>query len=171
MNGLLENGLLRLATLVVPEKYSRLRRVPLAPVVRAAVAEWLACVPANAVFLFPHPFSPQQPCLSTARTALRRLCKRAGVQPPCSPHDLRHHLVAACMAQGSRLEDVARFLGHSSASTTFRHYWSSKPTTDDIRAAPAGEGEEDAAIRWALHAEAEAIVALEARLAAVAGEH
>ena len=53
---------------------------------------------------------------------LKRLSMNADVRN-VNPHCFRHMLVNKHMRNGGRLEDISKYLGHSSSTTTDRHYW------------------------------------------------
>lgn len=42
------------------------------------------------------------------------------------PHAFRHTIVNDLMAQGNKLENVSKFMGHSSISTTEQYYWTTE---------------------------------------------
>lgn len=42
------------------------------------------------------------------------------------PHAFRHTIVNNLMAQGNKLENVSKFMGHSSISTTEQYYWTTE---------------------------------------------
>ena len=42
------------------------------------------------------------------------------------PHAFRHTIVNNLMAQGNKLENVSKFIGHSSISTTEQYYWTTE---------------------------------------------
>ena len=42
------------------------------------------------------------------------------------PHAFRHTIVNNLMVQGNKLENVSKFMGHSSISTTEQYYWTTE---------------------------------------------
>ena len=121
--------ILQQKTMVVVEKNSRLRRITLAPPVKELLETYIRDwnLPWDG-YLFPHRSDPRRCSPAIARRLLRSLCKRAGVTR-INPHQFRHYLVKRCMAHGSALEDVGKFLGHVNTTTTFLDYWCSNPHT------------------------------------------
>jgi integrase len=113
------------------EKNSVVRTVTPNPEVRAALHAYLTAPdghPGLAVspYLFPGARRPGRPTASAARCLLARLCRRASGHlggRRFSPHQFRHFIVNTLMQHGHRLEHVARFLGHRTPLTTYRHYW------------------------------------------------
>lgn len=83
---------------------------------RGAVGPWL----------FPHLRNPRLRSKRVATTVVDALCARVGLVG-VSPHSFRRYVVNTAMRAGNRLETVQKWLGHSHAATTMRHYW-----TDDL---------------------------------------
>lgn len=110
----------------VLEKYSRWRTVPLVPPVRAALAAHLSALGGGT--------DPEAPLFGGSRcvasTVVRRLGRLGGVPGRRSPHQFRTLLVNRAMAAGSQLDDVAQYLGHRSAATTVRHYWTAPSSSE-----------------------------------------
>jgi site-specific recombinase XerD len=63
---------------------------------------------------------------SVTRSRLQNLAKKAGVfGMHIHPHAFRHTIVNTLMDQGNKLENVSRYMGHSSVTTTEQYYWTS----------------------------------------------
>jgi integrase len=57
---------------------------------------------------------------------LRKLAQRAGVKGMhVHPQAFRHTIVDTMVDHGVPMDDISRFLGHSSVSTTMKNYWTS----------------------------------------------
>lgn len=55
---------------------------------------------------------------------IKKVAKRANVSLECAhPHALRKTVISNLMNAGNKLDDVSRFIGHSSTSVTANHYW------------------------------------------------
>lgn len=81
--------------------------------------------------LYPSPRRPSCPPPALVRNVLITLCRRADVTH-IHPHQFRSFLVGLAMERGSRLEDVSRFLGHSTPSVTYSRYWHTSRSPGDI---------------------------------------
>lgn len=111
------------APLRVRGKGAKEREVPVLPVVREAIARYLA--------LCPHPFTPDSPLFRGARGGplndrlLRRAMERArlalGLPERATPHSLRHSFATHLLASGADLRVIQALLGHASLSTTQRY--------------------------------------------------
>lgn len=65
--------------------------------------------------------------VGSIKRAFAAACARAGIED-CSPHVLRHSAACAMVEQGVPMEAVGQFLGHSSATVTYRVYARYSPT-------------------------------------------
>ncbi len=111
------------AALVVTGKGNKQRVVPLLPVVRAAIAEYLAACP------FPSP--PDGALFLGARGGrlnagvvqlrMRRLRGFLGLPDDATPHSLRHSFATHLLGAGGDLRTIQELLGHASLSTTQRY--------------------------------------------------
>lgn len=122
----------------VTEKNSRPRTVVLSEGTRDAVRALVAAWEAQGAAPPRHVFASQRPGVGRAdeggrpptgqalNERLRRLCERAGV-PRASTHAFRRFVVNYAVSHGASLDAVGAYLGHESASTTYRHYW-----TDEV---------------------------------------
>lgn len=110
-------------TLVVRGKGGKERMVPLLPVVREAVAAYVAACPHplpadGPLFLGKRggPLGPRvvQAHMATLRSAL-------GLPETATPHALRHSFATHLLQNGGDLRSIQELLGHASLSTTQRY--------------------------------------------------
>lgn len=135
-----EAGCVRRDGLVAVEKYGETRRIPapLAGDLTAALDRYLRSlespllVPGTELLFPPTPGGRARACPSTVTSTLRRLCLRAGIQPPFRPHQFRTFVVDDAVARGASMQDAARFLGHRSLSVTYRYYFTGGVTRESI---------------------------------------
>jgi integrase/recombinase XerD len=105
------------AFLILKGKGGRERLVPISDRARAAVAEWSALIPRDALWLFPSGKSH----LSRVRLyqLLKGLAAAAGVPPErVSPHVLRHAFATHLLEGGADLRALQMLLGHADIATT-----------------------------------------------------
>lgn len=103
--------------LILKGKGGRERLVPISDRARAAVADWAAHVPRDALFLFPSGKSH----LSRVRLhqLIKALAADAGIPPDrVSPHVLRHAFATHLLEGGADLRAVQMLLGHADIATT-----------------------------------------------------
>ena len=103
--------------LILRGKGGRERLVPISDRARAAVAEWAALVPRDALYLFPSGKSH----LSRVRLyqLVKELAAAAGIPPDrISPHVLRHAFATHLLEGGADLRAVQMLLGHADIATT-----------------------------------------------------
>jgi integrase/recombinase XerC len=110
-------------SLRVRGKGSKERDVPVLPVVREAVADYLR--------LCPHPLAPDAPLFRGVRggtlndrllrLALQRARAALGLPDHASPHALRHSFATHLLHAGADLRAIQELLGHASLSTTQRY--------------------------------------------------
>lgn len=68
---------------------------------------------------------------TTIRRIIREICNRAGVNGDhVHTHAFRKTVVVKLMAEGNTLDNVSKFIGHSSSKVTATHYWT--PTQSDL---------------------------------------
>jgi len=110
-------------TMIVTGKGNKQRMVPILPVVREAVADYVrAC---------PHPLAADGPLFLGARGGalnpaiiqrqVRRLRAWLGLPETATPHALRHSFATHLLAAGGDLRTIQELLGHASLSTTQRY--------------------------------------------------
>jgi integrase/recombinase XerC len=107
-------------SLTITGKGGRQRRVPVLPVARAAVGEYLRHCPWQA--------APDQPLFRGVRggrlaagvvdATMRSARAALGLPPTATPHALRHSFATHLLAAGGDLRTIQELLGHASLSTT-----------------------------------------------------
>ena len=110
------------AALRVMGKGSKERLVPVLPVVREAIAAWLALHPDR---------QPDAPLFlgargkrldaAVAQRTLRTFRRLTGLPEHATPHALRHSFATHLLAAGADLRSIQDLLGHASLSTTQRY--------------------------------------------------
>ncbi len=110
------------APLRVIGKGSKERIVPVLPVVRAAIAAWLAKHPDR---------QPDSPLFlgarggrldpAVAQKTMREYRRLNGLPEHATPHALRHSFATHLLAGGADLRSIQDLLGHASLSTTQRY--------------------------------------------------
>lgn len=110
-------------TMVITGKGNKQRMVPVLPVVRDAIADYLAQCPF-------HP-DPDDPLFLGARgkrlnpgvvqRQVRKLRAALGLPDTATPHALRHSFATHLLAEGGDLRTIQELLGHASLSTTQRY--------------------------------------------------
>jgi integrase/recombinase XerC len=107
-------------TLTVTGKGGKQRVVPLLPVVRAAVADYVkGC---------PYPFSGKEPLFIGAKggplgqgmvqKAMAKARVELGLPPTATPHALRHSFATHLLGAGADLRSLQELLGHASLGST-----------------------------------------------------
>ncbi|WP_342776791.1 tyrosine-type recombinase/integrase [Hankyongella ginsenosidimutans] len=105
--------------LAVVGKGGKERLAPLSPPAAAAVAAYLADVPATSRFLFPSTGASGHLTRVRLFQLLRDLGLEAGLRPTqLSPHVLRHAFATHLLAGGSDLRALQQMLGHADIATT-----------------------------------------------------
>lgn len=110
-------------TIVVLGKGGKQRMVPVLPVVREAIATYLAACP--------HPMEPDGPLFVGAQGGrlsprivqrqMQKLRGWLGLPETATPHALRHSFATHLLAGGGDLRSIQELLGHASLSTTQRY--------------------------------------------------
>lgn len=106
--------------ITVTGKGGKQRTVPLLPIVREAVEEYVRMTPFS--------LSPQQPLFRGARggrlaqgvvqRAVARARRALGLPPGATPHALRHSFATHLLAAGADLRSLQELLGHASLGST-----------------------------------------------------
>jgi len=109
--------------MTITGKGRKQRVVPVLPIVRQAIGEYVA--------LCPYPLAAQSPLFVGARGGklnpgvvqrqMRRLRLLLGLPETATPHALRHSFATHLLAGGGDLRTIQELLGHSSLSTTQRY--------------------------------------------------
>lgn len=110
-------------TLTVTGKGDKQRNVPVLPVVRAAIADYVgAC---------PYPFTADAPLFLGQRGGaldpaifqlqLRKLRAALSLPESATPHAFRHSFATHLLSAGGDLRSIQELLGHASLSTTQRY--------------------------------------------------
>lgn len=110
-------------SLVITGKGNKQRMVPILPIIRAAIADYVASCP--------YPFSPDTPLFLGARgkaldpaifqKTLRTIRARLNLPETTTPHAFRHSFATHLLSAGGDLRSIQELLGHASLSTTQRY--------------------------------------------------
>lgn len=110
-------------TMIITGKGRKQRLVPVLPIVRAAIADYLRQIPfppgpADKLFvgLRGGPLNP-----GVVQRQMRRLRPMLGLPDTATPHALRHSFATHLLAGGGDLRTIQELLGHASLSTTQRY--------------------------------------------------
>src|SRR5690606_39100753 len=106
--------------LTIHGKGGRERQVPVLPIARQAVADYLRLCPwppeAGAALFRGARGGRLSPTLISA--AMRQARQMLGLPPTATPHALRHSFATHLLAAGGDLRTIQELLGHASLSTT-----------------------------------------------------
>lgn len=110
-------------TLCITGKGGKQRLVPVLPVVREAVAAYLAACPLDPGREGPLFLGARGARLdpAVAQKQVRRLRVVLGLPETATPHALRHSFATHLLADGGDLRSIQELLGHASLSTTQRY--------------------------------------------------
>jgi integrase/recombinase XerC len=110
-------------SLVITGKGNKQRKVPVLPIVRSAISEYIS--------LCPHSFSKDTPLFLGLRGAaldaavfqrqLRVLRNSLNLPDSTTPHAFRHSFATHLLSAGADLRSIQELLGHASLSTTQRY--------------------------------------------------
>jgi integrase/recombinase XerC len=110
-------------SLVITGKGGKQRMVPVLPIVRSAIADYLAACP-----FATHPADPLFRGIRGKRLdpgmvqkCVRHLRGMLGLPESATPHALRHSFATHLLAGGGDLRTIQELLGHASLSTTQRY--------------------------------------------------
>jgi integrase/recombinase XerC len=110
-------------TLVITGKGRKQRQLPVLPVVRAAVADYLAACPyalaEDGPLFVGARGGPLNPRL--VQRQMQSLRRRLGLPETATPHALRHSFATHLLGAGGDLRAIQELLGHASLSTTQRY--------------------------------------------------
>lgn len=115
-------------------KGNKRREVPLTLTARRALLAWRGDYPDGA----PNPGQPVFPgrrgslTVRAVELAFVQYSRRAGIDPPVQPHQLRHTFCKMLLDAGVPLDRVAHLAGHTRLETTTRY---TRPTPADLEAA------------------------------------
>lgn len=120
------------------EKGNKIRKFVIFPPLKHALEKYkteykkLLCGPEY--YLFPASFNASYTKSIHATTiydTVRKVCKRANITGHhIHAHALRKTVIVNLMKTGNHIDNVAKFIGHSCAEMTARHYWVA--TQDDL---------------------------------------
>jgi len=109
--------------LVVTGKGDKQRNVPVLPVVKEAIAEYVA--------FCPYPLTPETPLFLGQRgkaldpaifqLQIRKLRRALSLPESATPHAFRHSFATHLLSAGGDLRSIQELLGHASLSTTQRY--------------------------------------------------
>lgn len=110
-------------TMTVTGKGNKQRLVPVLPVVRAAIADYLAQCPYHLEADGPLFVGARGRRLNpgVVQRQMRRLRAALGLPDSATPHALRHSFATHLLAGGGDLRSIQELLGHASLSTTQRY--------------------------------------------------
>jgi site-specific recombinase XerC len=77
-------------------------------------------------YLFPSKSGKHLSCDSVRNKLIRITTALSIYGHHVHPHAFRHTIVNSLMSQGNKLENVSKFMGHSSISTTEQYYWTTE---------------------------------------------
>jgi len=110
-------------TVRITGKGSKTRLVPVLPIVRKAVEEYVAACP--------WPIAPEGPLFRARRggalsprhvqATVQHLRSRLGLPASATPHALRHSFATHLLGAGADLRSIQELLGHASLSTTQKY--------------------------------------------------
>lgn len=110
-------------TWAILEKFSSHRRIVPCAELREAMHRYVTREHHRSCrYLFGSVLRPQNLPRSLARNLLGVICRRAGLRH-VGPHAFRRYIVTLFMRHKNSLDQAAKFLGHSNASITYKHYW------------------------------------------------
>lgn len=116
----MQRGIIRLATNDIGPRKGR-ATVPMTDGLRAALT--VAAEAARSDYVIEHAGEP----VASIKTGFNAAVKRAGIAH-CTPHDLRRTAGRFMVENGTPIEEVAAFLGHSNPSVTRSTYAAFSPT-------------------------------------------
>ncbi len=109
--------------LIITGKGNKQRMVPVLPVVKEAIADYVSACP--------YPFIPATPLFLGQRgkaldpaifqLQLRKLRRAIGLPESATPHAFRHSFATHLLSAGGDLRSIQELLGHASLSTTQRY--------------------------------------------------
>jgi integrase/recombinase XerC len=110
-------------TLRITGKGNKQREVPILPIVRKAIEEYIRTCPhllikSEALFKSERGMRVQA---NTFRTQLRALRDYLGLPKSATPHAFRHSFATHLLTEGGDLRTIQELLGHASLSTTQRY--------------------------------------------------
>ncbi len=116
-------------TLRITGKGNKQREVPILPVIKTAIAEYIKNCP--------YPFTPESPLFlsntgkrtraSTFSKQIKSLQNYLGLPASATPHAYRHSFATHLLSAGGDLRTIQELLGHAALSTTQR-YTKTNPT-------------------------------------------
>lgn len=110
-------------TLTITGKGNKQRQVPVLPIVRQALEEYIAACPHTLGASGPLFLGKRGKALDPAmfQLALRKLRARLNLPETTTPHAFRHSFATHLLSAGGDLRSIQELLGHASLSTTQRY--------------------------------------------------
>jgi len=108
------------------------RVLPISPSVIDLLKKYLSIQTGKSIYLFPSNNKRGYQDIGLIDKTFRRLCKKLKIQPPITPHGLRHYFATYALKNGAKIEVISRMLGHASVGITGDVYRTVQQ--DEIRA-------------------------------------
>jgi len=104
-------------TIKIMGKGRKERKVPVPAVVVDQIRQYMGDEGGEG-YLFPANNKLGYQGTHSLEKTFRRLCRRLGIEPAITPHQLRHFYASVMLKNGAKIQVVSRLLGHSSVAIT-----------------------------------------------------